>query len=72
MSAAAVLGIDLSTMDCHQKMAVEELVEEFADVFSVSKYDLGRTDLTLNQNRGSYSNQATTSLSPYTLPRGHM
>ena len=45
LSAAAVLGIDLSTMDCHQKMAVEELVEEFADVFSVSKYDLGRTDL---------------------------
>ena len=45
LSAAAVLGIDLSTMDRHQKVAMEELVEEFADVFSVSKYDLGRTDL---------------------------
>ena len=27
------------------KMAMEELMEEFADVFSVSKYDLGRIDL---------------------------
>ena len=43
------IGIDLSTMDHHQKLAMEELVEEFADVFSVSKYNLWRFNLVYHQ-----------------------
>ena len=38
------LGIDTSTMDQQQKDSLDDLLKEFADVFSTSKQDLGRTD----------------------------
>ena len=44
-TAASLLEIDTSAMDQNQKMELEELVQDFADVFSTGKQDLGRTDL---------------------------
>ena len=43
-SAATVLGVDTSNMDNAHKKAPEELVLEFAEIFSTGKQDLGRTD----------------------------
>lgn len=43
--AAVILGIDTSTMERHQEAALNDLVQEFADVFSTSKNDLGQTDI---------------------------
>ena len=43
-SAAELLGIDVTDMEEHQKKALEELVQEFSNVFSTGKQDLGRTD----------------------------
>ena len=42
--AADLLGVDTHTMDAVQKRELQELVSEFADVFSTGKHDLGRTD----------------------------
>ena len=44
-TAASLLEIDTSAMDQNQKMELEELIHDFAGVFSTSKQDLGRTDL---------------------------
>ena len=43
--AASLLEIDTSAMDQNQKMELEELVQDFAGVFSTGKQDLGHTDL---------------------------
>ena len=43
-SAAELLGIDITDMEEHQKKALEDLVQEFSNVFSTGKQDLGRTD----------------------------
>ena len=44
-TAASLLEIDTSAMDQYQKLELEELIHDFAGVFSTSKQDLGRTDL---------------------------
>ena len=41
----ADLGVDTSSMGQHQKAALDELLQKFADVFSTKKFDLGRTFL---------------------------
>ena len=43
-SAAELLEIDVTDMEEHQKKALEDLVQEFSDVFFTSKQDLGWTD----------------------------
>ena len=43
-SAAELLEINVTDMEKHQKKALEDLVQEFSDVFSTGKQDLGRTD----------------------------
>ena len=47
-SAAELLGIDVTNMEEHQKKALEELVQEFSNVFSTGKQDL--TDWVLPQH----------------------
>ena len=38
------LGINVRDMEEHQKKALEDLVQEFSDVFSTSKQDVARPD----------------------------
>ncbi len=42
--SASSLGIDTSSMDQNQLESLEQLVDEFAGVFSTGEHDLGRTD----------------------------
>ena len=43
-SAATLLGVDTFNMDKAHKQALEEVVLEFAEIFSTRKQDLGCTD----------------------------
>ena len=44
-TTASLLGIDTRGMDQTQRTEIDNLVRDFADVFSTGKRDLGRTDL---------------------------
>ena len=52
-------------MDQHQRVALDDLVQEFADIFSTSKYDLGRTNT-------PYHNINTGDESPIKQPPCHI